>query len=817
MDLRQPRILIPFVLLRGALLALFLAASLCGAPHSLYLSQEDGVSPLPAWIPPGSAALFSLHPAPGAGVQLQWHFENRPLPGQTGPTLHLRNVTLAHAGNYRVQITDPSGTTYTNTVPLNVASAPPSAIDRTFKAELPADISNASLLAVLANRGVLVRLWRDFGTAEVVRLDAHGNLLGSFELPHPEARVLTTFLDGRILISHPPFLLEADGSTSADLPLPFGFSATTALDAASRQPDGKILLAQGSRAGRLNVDATNDPSFAFTVASPSVSFSHFTHFETDAAGRIYASGVATTIGGYPTPLGFRLLPNGSYDPTFTTQVRDEANYLFLVPLPDGRVLLSHNTNVTATWTLLQDDGTPDPSWSAPPTTAWGTGAIDASHLRIFTPDPLRRLKIGTSTLETDHSFYPATPHSVWTTQLVLDSAGALLVGGNFRSWDGHASPFIARLHADAQTVTIPVASISVSNISPARGERVVFTSAILSGTGPHQYEWRALDGQPLPFDRTSSQLVISSFAPEHLGRYQLRVGAPGGSTLSEVISLDGSFEQPHLLALSGRAIAGRDDETVIAGLKTNGSFHGLVRGVGPSLASLGVAEYLRDPAIQIFHSSGQSIHENDDWGNDPLLSDLAQTAGTFPLQAGSKDAALLFTDYNSLGSAVTVHLTSPETASGVALLEIYSTPAPPNLGLPLDPPAGLALRAKTSPGEGTTIGGFIIVDPLNLDRTLKVLLRVSGPALAAHGVQQPLADPTLKLFDSSGTLLAENDNWSEAPDLTALVESMHRTGVTAFSPASKDAALLIHLPPGPYTLHATGGTGIVLLEIYSAP
>ncbi len=819
MTSQHPRLVVASLLLRGALLALALSTSLLAAPYWITLSGEDRISSLPPWITPGSAALFSIYPAPEADAKLQWFLEDEPLPGQTASTLLLRNVTIAHAGNYRLKITDSSGATYTNTVPLNVASAPPSAIDRSFKATFPTDAFTASIVAVLPNRGVIARVWRDSGSTELVRLDANGHLLGSFQLPHAEASVLTTLLDGRILISHPPFLLQSDGSTSTALALPSGFSATTPLDAVSRQSDGKLIVSQGGRVSRLNSDGTIDPDFAFTVASPTLSISRFTHFTSDASGRIYVSAIATSISSNPqnSPIGFRLLPTGAYDPTFATQVGANANYLSLFPLPDGRVLLNYHANVAAIWSMLQDDGSPDPSWSTPVTTLWGTGAVDAPQLRVFTPDPLRRLQIGATTIEPDHSFYPATPFSVWTTQLVLDSADGLLVSGSFRSWDNHASSFIARLHAHAESVTVPAASISISDIAPARGDRVAFTSEILSGTGPYHYEWRALDGQALPTDHTSHQLVIPSFAPEHLGRYQLRISGPGGSTLSEVITLDGSFQQPHLLAISGRAIAGRDDDTVIAGLKTNAPFRGIVRGVGPSLAPLGVAGYLRNPSIRTFNSFGQPIHENDDWADDPFLANLAVDAGTFPLQVGSKDAALYFADYNSQGSNVTVHLTSPETVRGVALLEIYSAPVSEPFGMPQHPPAALALRAKTSPGEGTTIGGFIVVDPLDLGRTLKVLLRISGPALAAHGVQQPLPDPVLKLFDASGTLIAENDNWSDASDLPALATATDRTGLAAFAAGSKDSALLIELPAGAYTLHASGGTGIVLLEIYSLP
>lgn len=43
---------------------------------------------------------------------------------------------------------------------------------------------------------------------------------------------------------------------------------------------------------------------------------------------------------------------------------------------------------------------------------------------------------------------------------------------------------------------------------------------------------------------------------------------------------------------------------------------------------------------------------------------------------------------------------------------------------------------------------------------------------------------------------------------------MKQVGAFALPADSKDSALLLDLAAGAYTLHATGGTGVVLLELY---
>ena len=113
----------------------------------------------------------------------------------------------------------------------------------------------------------------------------------------------------------------------------------------------------------------------------------------------------------------------------------------------------------------------------------------------------------------------------------------------------------------------------------------------------------------------------------------------------------------------------------------------------------------------------------------------------------------------------------------------------------------------------------MIDDPAGFNRSLRVVLRALGPALAGSGVADALANPVLTVFNQKGEVLAHNDDWSVAnsTDPESLASTMKQLGLSALPAGSKDAALVLDLPPGVYTMHASGGTGIVLLEIYSAP
>ncbi|HEY0945872.1 MAG TPA: hypothetical protein VGD81_11420 [Opitutaceae bacterium] len=134
--------------------------------------------------------------------------------------------------------------------------------------------------------------------------------------------------------------------------------------------------------------------------------------------------------------------------------------------------------------------------------------------------------------------------------------------------------------------------------------------------------------------------------------------------------------------------------------------------------------------------------------------------------------------------------------------------------LDVGPLVNLSARAQVSPGL-PVISGFVIHDEA---RT--VLIRAVGPTLAGLGVPQPLADPILTLFKGS-TPHYENDDWSTRPDAAEIVERSKQIGAFALPAGSKDAALLLELPPGQYTAHARsrieGPSGEVLLEIYAVP
>ena len=141
----------------------------------------------------------------------------------------------------------------------------------------------------------------------------------------------------------------------------------------------------------------------------------------------------------------------------------------------------------------------------------------------------------------------------------------------------------------------------------------------------------------------------------------------------------------------------------------------------------------------------------------------------------------------------------------------YQTAKGANDALTIPPtPAAKALNISTRVfvdiGERVSIAGFIVAG----DISKKVLIRGIGPSLTASGVPNPLADPTLTLFDESGNMLMTNDNWqdSQPAEITA-------TGI----PPQNDleSAIVATLAPGRYTAVLAGKNGTAgngLAEVY---
>lgn len=127
----------------------------------------------------------------------------------------------------------------------------------------------------------------------------------------------------------------------------------------------------------------------------------------------------------------------------------------------------------------------------------------------------------------------------------------------------------------------------------------------------------------------------------------------------------------------------------------------------------------------------------------------------------------------------------------------------------------LSCRARVGTGADILIPGLVVAG--TAPKTL--LVRAVGPTLSAFGVTGELADPTLTVF-SGTTTVATNNDWSSGPGTAAVAAAATQAGAFALPLGSRDAALIVTLNPGAYTIQVAGignATGVALVEVYEVP
>jgi hypothetical protein len=240
----------------------------------------------------------------------------------------------------------------------------------------------------------------------------------------------------------------------------------------------------------------------------------------------------------------------------------------------------------------------------------------------------------------------------------------------------------------------------------------------------------------------------------------------------------------------------------------------LVRGIGPGLRQLGLGDGLPDPVLRVFNAAGREIHRGTAWSLSSYADEIAHIAselGAPALAPGSADAALLI--YVGPGN-YTLSVESASNQAGAVLTEVYEAGCDGRL-------TNLATLACVNASHSTLFGTFRV----NGDAPKKFLIRAVGPSLNAMGVDRALPDPQLVIYSYAGAgTVARNDDWSATvaidsdPDYTAAVALA--CGAFPLAPNGKDAAVVVTLDPGAYTVQVTGkgtDTGLVLLEIYAVP
>ena len=270
--------------------------------------------------------------------------------------------------------------------------------------------------------------------------------------------------------------------------------------------------------------------------------------------------------------------------------------------------------------------------------------------------------------------------------------------------------------------------------------------------------------------------------------------------------------EPTLTNISTRAFVQTGDNVVIGGFFVEGAppKRVIIRAIGPDLTKYGIPNTLANPTLELYDGTGALIASNNNWvttivGGIITASQVheIQTSGYAP---GDPFDSAIIADLPA--GNYTAIVRGVNNLTGVALVEVYD----------LNPEAtsiigDISTRGYVQTGDNVMIGGFTIPGT----QPKGVILRAIGPELSKYGIPNPLADPTLELYDSKGALIASNDNWQHTA-IDGIIAADQVRGIldSGLAPGDGNESVInATLVPGNYTAIVRGvnnTTGVALLS-----
>lgn len=295
---------------------------------------------------------------------------------------------------------------------------------------------------------------------------------------------------------------------------------------------------------------------------------------------------------------------------------------------------------------------------------------------------------------------------------------------------------------------------------------------------PFEEKFRRQIGEDVPNfrDNNATTLVASQD-----GRYVALATASGIRLLPTVVT-----GTANLANISTRVVVQTGTNILIGGFIIAGTDAKrlAIRALGPSLINAGVPNPLPDPILELSDDTG-IIGINDDWQS-------ATNAGDIPPELVPSDIHESVILATLQPGSYTVSVRGNGNTTGVGLFEVYDLDS-------LDTTVHSRLANVSSRGFVQTGGDILIAGIIAQggDGISQVVVRAIGPSLAASGVNNALANPTLELHDGNGELIRSNDNWKSTQQ-----SALEATGLAPSN--DLESAILVTLTAGNYTAIVTG-------------
>jgi phosphodiesterase/alkaline phosphatase D-like protein len=168
--------------------------------------------------------------------------------------------------------------------------------------------------------------------------------------------------------------------------------------------------------------------------------------------------------------------------------------------------------------------------------------------------------------------------------------------------------------------------------------------------------------------------------------------------------------------------------------------------------------------------------------------------------------------YDRGGPSLACRFVGMHAHEGQKLSYIFSAAAPVATDLAI---ANTSTLTRLAAGDAL-VSGFVISG--RVPRT--ILVRAVGPTLASYGITDPVMQPVLSLYHGA-TKMAASERWDASDDSASLLnDAFARAGAFPLNENGGDAALLLTLEPGAYSVrvkNAGPSAGATLVELYAVP
>lgn len=464
-----------------------------------------------------------------------------------------------------------------------------------------------------------------------------------------------------------------------------------------------------------------------------------------------------------------------------------------------------------------------------------------SYVPIITTQPASRsVNVGQSATLTAAASGSPTPSYQWSKNGVAVSGATAATLSIATTQATDSGSYTVAITNAAGSVTSSAATLTVSNApaittQPTSVAVVSGTTAVFSVSAtnsPTSYQWRR-NGVNVPATTTGANgatLLLSAAIAAQAGTYSVVVTNSSGSVTSNSATLTVAVSGEIIRLMNLSTLTDITDAvpsfrlgTVVNGSGTKAL---VVRAAGPSLTPYYGAGTIPDPQVDLL--AGQTVvATNNDWQTQTYpgapsateIRTVMASVGAFPfeatpaLDAAVYGAALPARDYTVLVSGM-------DGSRGVVIAEIYD--AAPGSPFTSSTPRliNVSVLKQVNAGGYITLG--FIIGPAGGTTAKTILIRAIGPGLipAPFNIQGTMSDPQLTLFSlPSQTVIATNDNWGGDAALTKATQTVAPSFVIADA-ASKDAMLLVTLPPGSYSAEVRGvgtSSGLVIVEAYELP